>query len=149
MEAVEQASAENTTEQPGSKAALDQIETEAAAMTAAPGVDHPGEQPGSPDEPEVKPFQQPPGAFEATHEMIVGGIKTVLAKYPGGDQAGAVWESPLFKQAVIPVMVKYNISIHNLPCELVLFGVILVLAKQTVDIMREAQANAAKEQKAA
>jgi hypothetical protein len=136
--------ADTATEQTGSNLALDQIEAEAAAMTAAPAADQPGAdpQPGSPDEPEEKkPFQQPAGAFEATHEIIVGGIKVALKKYPGGDKMGAVWESPLFKQAVIPVMQKYNISLYNFPAELVLLGVIVMLAKQTVDIMRAAKAD--------
>lgn len=140
---IEQANAENTSQQPGSNEALDQIEAEAAAMAPGPAAAA-GEpsQPGSPDELEHKPFVQPAGAFEHTHAMIVGGIKTVLAKYPGGDKMGAVWESPLFKQAVIPVMHKYNISIYNLPVELVLFGVIVMLAKETVTIMQQAKADA-------
>ncbi len=142
-EIIDPATQENTTQQPGSNEVLDQIEAEALGMPGGPSAD-PGEaaQPGSPDEPVKKPFVQPPGAFEHTHAMIVSGIKMVLKKYPGGEEAGKVWESEMFQKAVIPVMVKYNISIYNLPVELVLFGVIVMLAKETVTIMKQAQVNA-------
>jgi len=135
---VEEGLEQQKGDQIGSTAALDQILNEAEQLGPGPGA-QPGEQGPEPTE-EKKTFVQPEGAFDATHEMIVNGIKTVLKKYPGGDKAGAVWESPLFKDAIIPVMKKYNISIYNLPCEIVLFGVIIMLARECVEVMRAAAA---------
>ena len=129
--AEEQSQVESTKD-----ALLNSLEAEADAMT-------PGAQPESPEPAPVPEQQFPEEAFDATHDMIVGGIKMALKKYPNGDKAGEVWESPFFKSAVVPVLKKYNLTIYNLPVELVLFGAILTLAKQTADIIRDGQEKAA------
>jgi len=112
---------------------LDRIEAEAAAMSAPQQEEQPGPGPAAP-----APFQQPAGAFDHTHEIIVVGIQGLLRAHPGGEEAGKVWESPFFKSAVVPFMMKYNISVHNLPVELVLLGAIAMLAKESAGIIRAA-----------
>lgn len=131
--------------EPTEKAATPQAETLAEIEAAAAASENAKATektitPETAPQPEPEPAPAiPDAAFDATHEMIVSGIKMALKKYPGGEQAGEVWESPFFKQAVVPVLRKYNLTIYNLPVELVLIGAIITLAKQTADIIREAR----------
>lgn len=112
---------------PDNNAALDLLQAEAEGMTSPPLDAAQIEQPAQ---------LFPDSHYEATHEMIVGGIKTALKGQRNGELAGKVWDSELFKGAVIPVLKKYNITMTSLPVELVLIGVVFMLAKQTVAVIK-------------
>lgn len=120
--------------------ALDQIEAEAAAITSQPAANEPQQA-----EPAAQPI--PDSAFEATADMAIVGIKKGLERFDGGEAAAAVWDAPIFKQSLVPVLKKYNISILSLPPEIVLLGVVAMLAFDSATKIKEARdAKAAQKQ---
>lgn len=99
----------------------------------------PGEEvPLEPAQPEVKP-QIPYAAFEATADLVVVGIKKGLGRFEGGEAAAEIWDDPMFRTTLIPVLQKYNLSVMSLPPEVALIGAIVILAMKSADAIKEAK----------
>lgn len=128
---------------------LDMLENEAGKFTVNPEQQQPEAAPQPDAQPEQpRKEQQPDSAFDATAELTVTIIKEHFRKKYGGnrniEQALEVWDSPMFAKSFIAVLKKYNLSIFNLPVELVLAGMLWKLSNDFVSILKAGQADAAK-----
>lgn len=149
---------------------LDRIEAEAAAMSA-------GRQPeggatidndtGKPlPEPEPAAASAGPEAYYMTCDLVAGDVKFACAKYlrdkiPRPDHvtperyevilsnAVTIFDRPMFRDIVVPVLVKWNISLTRLGAELTMIGGLWFMVQEMVQTIEQEFNKAAAEAKTA
>lgn len=139
---------DDNTQPQGNSVVLDMLENEAGKFTANLNEDKPEAEPqpeAQPEQPQKE--QQTDAAFNATSDLTVELIKKHFRKKygdnPNIEKALVVWDDPLFATAFIAVLKKYNLSLFNLPVEIVLAGMLWKISGDFVSIMKTGAADAA------
>lgn len=135
---------------------LDVIEGQASIIDSAAGEGQGQEQAGAqqqeqqPGQPEQPTAEQVDMAYAATASIAAEAIKGYLRpKFIGNpriEEGLAIWDSPMLPAVIIPVLKKYNLSLMNMPPEIVLLGALWKMSSDFSSVMKQGEQEREKKQ---